>query len=191
MNTEKPTTLVEAYRFVNERYIFNETNYPTLVILTNKDDRINFALKHSLLHMQKSLAKITRLYENTHPAGNKIVTLRFSDQHGTNFESDRHAFTKQVVNSLKVAEIVGITEEQFASIRPVHGISEFDEVLAEAMGILARECESADHGGKIEREEMIRAMSFTWARLLPFELLHRPEFLKYIPEVMKSKEPAM
>jgi hypothetical protein len=52
-----PENFQEAFHYVNDRYVFNEINYPALRRL-NEDEAIIFSLKHTMLHMLKNIEPI-------------------------------------------------------------------------------------------------------------------------------------
>jgi hypothetical protein len=91
---------------INSTYVFNEESYPQLKHATSTNQRLLFVVNHSLLHMQKSLGVIaTQCEKYDHQGVNEI-------------ENEKHhlelATVKMLINTLKLAEELGMTGEQLS-----------------------------------------------------------------------------
>lgn len=184
----------DAYRFVNERYVFNEHHYPILIKLNDEERKI-FALKHAILHIQKSLCNLI-------DGAQKQANSQASDSGESQLTE---ALTKTLINILKIAEILKISA---ADLLPIHEFEkEFfpafqdelqkrGEVLFSSLSALASECERADHLGTLdETAEKFRKnrvfdmyaelVSFTKGELSPISF---EEALDFIPTFMRTKE---
>ncbi|MEI7719647.1 MAG: hypothetical protein WCI89_00325 [bacterium] len=89
------TDLVALMRLIGERYQFTPEHYPELVQLVG-EQRTAFAVKHSALHMMKSVGAIAAQGEAAdHGDLMDIGALRI-------------AIAKMLVNTLKLAEVLEI-----------------------------------------------------------------------------------
>lgn len=97
----KSKNLQELMDLIGSKYIFNQENYP------NMDDSVHetkmmFAIKHSSFHMQKSLGKIAEVCEEYDHRGART--------HKT-FNQTEEAVVKMFVNTLKLAEEIGMSAD--------------------------------------------------------------------------------
>lgn len=79
-------------------YPFDGTVYPSLAQASPSDIRA-FAVRHSVLHMSKSLGKIAAFAEEEDHGGVGDVALL------------REATVKMLINTLRLAEVLGMTAE--------------------------------------------------------------------------------
>ena len=92
--------------FIGSRYIFSEKSYP---LLAEKPEvqRMAFAINHSILHMSKSLGKIAaecESYDHGHGRPNEDVV--------------KEATVKMLINTLKLADELGMTADDLAKAVP-------------------------------------------------------------------------
>lgn len=173
---DKPTTVAEAFTYVNSRYTFTDATYCTLKKLEG-DERISFALDHSLKHLMKSINQVRRS-EFVHASPR-------DDQFYKQF------FTKVMMNLLKIAEIAGFTAEEFAALTPVAVDHPFSRIVENMMQEIATETESFDHGEPLRPEMIKHSVAVAWQYIL-YTFSKRSditlsEALSYIPLYMKSQ----
>ncbi len=189
---KNPTTLVEAYDFVNQRYVFNEKHYPVLRHLTQPQDKKVFALTHSLLHLQKSS---THLESNENRELLAVIMSSPEPEELSGVSKNyKKAVLKMIVNFIKIAEILEIQKTEFAAIPPE--IYKYSPILhgpcQDIMTAIAIHCEAADHGGILDQESLKSTFNLSWGKIL-YCFQNEDIFIPYelISEVMKSKEPAV
>jgi hypothetical protein len=183
-----PRTLPEAWKHVNERYIFDSQNYPILGKKLTKRERKVFAVNHNLLHLIKSKGGLRNAFENT----GELMTV-FDTFDKTDFTlSLRAALVKTVVNVIKLAETLEMTNEEFAAIQPklvaVNEGKDWAFAYELLVASLAKECEAADHGKEFDEDELKRQLTSFWAGFLGwFNSNGVPVPYTLIPDYMKSK----
>ena len=97
--------LASLMSFIGERYTFTEEHYPGFSQLTPKQQKL-FAVRHSQLHMSKSTGAIATEAEAADHGGEM------------NSENLKVATTKMLINTLKLAEELGMTPEDIAASVP-------------------------------------------------------------------------
>lgn len=101
-----PTTdLLSLMHFIGDRYTFTEEHYPGYDQLSD-EQKLLFAVRHSALHMMKSVGKIAGEAEAADHGGQM-------DE-----ESLKVATTKMLVNVLKLAEELDMSGDELASRVP-------------------------------------------------------------------------
>ena len=87
----------ELIQYIAKSFPFDEEHYPELKDATEQQ-RLNFAIRHLSLHF----AKVT----------GKIATVAEGSDHGSspNLEELRLSIPKALINTLRLAELVGMTE---------------------------------------------------------------------------------
>ena len=127
-----------AFEIVNQNYVFNSTNYLGLFNISEPKEVKNFALKHSLLHMQKH-----------------ITLLRKLETRDVSFEGQyERVLVKMLTNFLKIAEIVGITVEELEQTKEGSKKEFLHEIYETLMYLVAVECENFDHNGSFTANEL-------------------------------------
>lgn len=104
--TEAPEpTLASLMDFIGARYTFTNENYPNVDLSTPEKIRA-FAVSHSLKHISKSAGK--------------IATETEAQDHGgmMNEENLRIATAKMLVNTLKLAEELGMSPDELGAMVP-------------------------------------------------------------------------
>ena len=97
--------LQETMDAIASAFVYDETSYPALADRTS-EQRQQFALQHSLLHIQKSLGRIAAELE-TADHGGKANAFKFKE-----------AAIKQVINVLHLATLLGISAEDLHDVIP-------------------------------------------------------------------------
>ena len=87
----------ELTQFISQHFLFNEAHYPELRN-ANDEQRLVFAIKHSALRLAKTAGKISAVAEDI--------------DHGTkpNLDELRTNIPKALINTLRLAELVGMSE---------------------------------------------------------------------------------
>ena len=180
----------EAYTYVNTRYVFNSENYPAMKNLSANEKKV-FALKHTLLHMQKNIDPIS--YSQQVWEGKvEFVFERGQEQTSVSLKF-REALVKMIINYVKLAEILGITNEEFTAIQrnSEYGTTTIYGAISNVMNTLALKCEAADHSGIISREDcdyLRDRFSSSWGVILNHFYEEKvPVPYEFIPDYMKSK----
>ncbi len=101
------TNLQQIMDFIESKYVFSEENYPSLKGWSEAQ-RQAFAITHSVLHMNKSVGRIAGECESYDHGGD-----------GPNNAIVREATVKMLINTLKLAEELGMTAEDLAKAIPV------------------------------------------------------------------------
>src|SRR3989344_5005614 len=85
--------------FITQHFVFDENTYPELMGASPKK-RLSFAIQHSALHFAKTAGKIASVSESV--------------DHGKelNIEEIRENIPKALVNTLRLAELVGMREKE-------------------------------------------------------------------------------
>jgi|SRR3989344_3293169 len=99
-------TLQELMDFIGSRYRFSEENYPALAGQSDGQKEV-FAINHSILHMNKSIGVLAgecEAYDHGRvwPKGDVV----------------KEATVKMLINSLKLAEEIGMTAEEIFETIP-------------------------------------------------------------------------
>ena len=104
----KADSLQSLMSHIARVWVCNPHRYPALAGMS-AEERKNFLLKHSLLHIAKTAAKVAAVCESFDHAG-----------HGSpeDEEALKVAATKMVVNALKLAEEAGLTAEELFARAP-------------------------------------------------------------------------
>ena len=173
-NEEK---LRKAILYIAERYVYNAKNYPALANLTIEQGR-NFAVTHSILHVQKSMTKIAR--ECYREASLDKVILK-------------EACTKMFINILKLAEILSIDPKILDSSmmsNPGHSIIDQFLALSEHIGTIAAECENFDHSGffneLVAKQAVVTIFSVTMRMSRTYADTDFDDTILSFPSYMKS-----
>lgn len=174
---------LEAFKYVNSRYIFNEDNYKGFGQLA-PEHQLSFAINHSMYHLLKSLFNLTRCERAKSSFKDKVYEA---------------AAVKTVVNLIKLAEVLGATQESFVAIQPAPHDSYYSHLplgtlVEDFMTEFATKLEAADHSGKHNIATLRAILEDYWAKILSAVslFLHDTE-LKLVdayalfPEYMKSK----
>jgi hypothetical protein len=179
-----------AFDYVNSRYIYNPENYPAMKNLSDNEQKV-FALKHTLLHMQKNIDPIS--YSQQAWEGKvEFIFERNQEQTSVSLKF-REALVKMIVNYIKLAETLGISNEEFTAIQrnPEYGTTTIYGAISNMMNALALKCEAADHSGAISREDcdyLRDRFSNSWGVILNrFHEEKVPVPYDFIPDYMKSK----
>ena len=99
------SNLQQTIDYITSRFVFDEASYPLLQKLS-VEERLQFSINHSLLHMTKQLGKIA-----TH--------LEDSDHGGQgNPELLKEALIKQFINVLRLSELIGVSAEELLVLVP-------------------------------------------------------------------------
>lgn len=189
---EKIETLSEAFDYVNQRYVFDKQHYPMIEKLTD-DEKTFFALKHTLLHMQKNISRI--IFDEKFGRS----PMHYSDQD--------NSFVKIIVNIIKASDLVGLPPSEIinTSESSFSGGPIADELLF-AMEEIAKYCEAFDHKDCPQdlTEEVIyclkikEALKKTWRNLISISdkyqsrvqigmtVISMDAIFNNIPRVMKS-----
>ena len=85
--------------YVGKQFVFDDVAYPELKGMS-EEQKLKFALRHSALHFAKTAGKISEVGE------------RFDHGKEINIEDIKKNIPKALINTLKLAEIVGMTEEE-------------------------------------------------------------------------------
>lgn len=87
----------ELIHYIAQHFPFDEDHYPELKGATEQQ-RLNFAIRHLTVHFAKVTGKIATVAEGT--------------DHGSspNLEELRLSIPKALINTLRLAELVGMTE---------------------------------------------------------------------------------
>lgn len=88
-------------KFVGERFVFNEEAYPELKGKT-PEEVFRFAVRHEALHYAKTAGKIVAVAEDA-DHGDPIDTAELKKN-----------LIKSIINSLKLAETLGVTEAEIS-----------------------------------------------------------------------------
>ena len=187
--------LTEAYRYVDEKYVFNEHVYPTFGKL-NEEEREIFIIKHTLLHIQKNLWELTGGVRTQ-------AQMKCSESSKGRL---KWTLVEILINFLKIAQVFRISADGFYPISEFEKESPFVSLQAELemigeeffkhLLILAAECDKADHHGAWDetgtraRQNVIfdiysLIVLFTNGKLSPVSL---GEMLDLVPEYMYTKE---
>lgn len=104
--TTTPTPDLETLMdFIGKRYTFTNESYPDFELLSG-DQQMHFIVRHSALHMMKSVGKLAAEAET-------------ADHGGTvDYANLKTATTKMLVNVLKLAEELDISAEELAANVP-------------------------------------------------------------------------
>lgn len=164
--------------------MFNSENYPVMAKLTREEKEF-FAIKHGLLHMQKSILMIV-----------DAVHFRWDIR---TCEDYKKAVLKMVVNMISVSGIVQLTTHEIEQLDLRESTLTLSDVLLKMMKDLATQCEAYDHHQDSQRISVIEqlkikeSLKIAWAELLFLfknqfqqEFLLK-DFLAEIPSVMRSK----
>ncbi len=123
--------LKEAFEYINSRYSFTDGHYPIMHKLT-RQEKIYFAFKHILLHMQKSILIILQSEKNNFKAKEDI---RY-----------RQALTKMIVNLIALSYEAELDHHEILSLPTLPVVSENLSIgFLELMQKVAKECEEFDH----------------------------------------------
>lgn len=98
----KSKTLQDVMGIIAKKYVFKKENYPNMDDSSVETVRA-FAINHSVLHMQKTLGKIADVCEVYDHTGKQSLD-------GLNTVGS--ATVKMFINTLKLAEEIGISAEQ-------------------------------------------------------------------------------
>lgn len=97
--------LQKTMNYIDKRYVFNSENYPELELST-ENDKIDFGIRHSVLHMQKSLGKIAEYSEE-----------RDHGQLGSKRDV-KVATAKMLMHVLRLASVQGISADELLKMVP-------------------------------------------------------------------------
>ena len=197
------TSFPDAFEYVNQRYIYNEENYPSLGRLTKLEGTI-FALKHGFLHILEPLSKLGYQVERSKARISRLQYLAHPDEklssHTTEFKK---ATLKIIINILSMSHIVGRTDGEFLHEIPsdtkmeileetTGGAISFQDHVQHFMKVLRPLLEKADHSSETDLIKIIATArkhveDLCLATIYWFDDFWVPDFLTQIPNVMKSK----
>lgn len=186
--------LIDAFGYVNERYVYNPTNYPAMDRLTEIEQKI-FALKHGLLHLLKSYNKLPQTPANglnlsIHETHFKWIAGPSENLSTKEIESKK-AVLKTVVNILSLLNTTGATKEDLAKVPTElhYWYRPFESAVEDLVGELSSILEVADHAGNIDLSRLQCMLKRVYLDLL-YWMDHPwlPDLVKQIPEVMKSAQ---
>lgn len=103
--TQSSTDLSSLIEFIGSVYTFTEKSYPGYDALSD-EQKMLFALRHSALHMMKSVGKIATEAEHGDHGG------------GVELEPLQVATAKMLVNTLVLAKVIGLSGEDLAALVP-------------------------------------------------------------------------
>jgi len=92
-------TLDEALKFIAEKYKNTEEYYPDLAGMT-AEEKLKFAVRHCAIHSAKTTGKLSALCEDA-DHGDKL-----------DIEKAKTLAVKELINSLTLADRVGLTAEE-------------------------------------------------------------------------------
>ena len=101
----KLTDLAQLMEYIGSRYTFTADHYPRMTGL-DSDGKKAFVLSHSVHHIQKSVGKLAAECEHFDHGGKLDDT------------AIREGVVKMFINSVKLAEEMGITAEELAASVP-------------------------------------------------------------------------
>ena len=104
-NQNRPDSLNELMSFIGQRYTYTPDHYPALQGVSS-ERREAFAVSHSVHHMMKSLGKISAECEAFDHGGQ------------LNHEVLREATVKMLINTLKLAEELGLSGSDLCEAVP-------------------------------------------------------------------------
>ena len=106
MNTPPLPDLVSLMNFIGDRYTFTDAHYPELLESTETHKRA-FAIRHSLLHMNKVTGVIATEVEGA--------------EHGGEMDREKLkvAVTKMLINTIKLAEELGMSPAELVARVPL------------------------------------------------------------------------
>ena len=96
--------LQDLMDFIGLRYLFSVENYPNISDIESK--KIAFAINHSHLHMSKSLGRIATECE------------KYDHGLDPDYGIVKEATVKMFINTLKLAQELGMTAEQLSEAVP-------------------------------------------------------------------------
>ena len=137
-------TLQEVAKYIAEKYVFNEKNYPILARLNGIEKKV-FAVNHSLLHIMKS---VPGFIDTWHLINIGNFQLQDEKEHRASHEK---VMVKMLVNALKLLEELGMTTDEVGAVKQQYdraSTSYFN--LLDYLSNIAAQCESFDHGGKFD-----------------------------------------
>ena len=179
-----PTNFTEAYKYVNNRYSFNDYAYPELAKL-HGDARTVFSLKHILLHVCKHLPTLMDIEERL------ILNVGPSPQVKT---KDEEALVKTVINMLTFLKAAEVPVEEAKLIvgddKPTERPA---RTLAQRLTPIAARCEGFDHHNKpLDKKGLGFDIRVMWRKFqTDFSHKHQPmsieDVYQLIPQYMKSK----
>lgn len=94
--------------FIEERWQFEESNYPPLVGM-DEEEKKRFIARHILMHLQKELGKLARVCEPV--------------DHGKPFDTSQfpEILRDLIIESLRLSKVVGVsTADIIASINTLY-----------------------------------------------------------------------
>ena len=198
------TNFLDAFTYVNKRYIFNEDNYPIMLKMGNVECKI-FALKHGLLHMIKSANGLREYTPQQKQDIEKLAWLTKSNQNlSPRNLASKNAILKTIVNIVSISNTAGFTVENLSKLKtptekeliqaiPITQMKNpreptFEETISYVIEKLATVLEKADHDNIVDTLYIQGLVKMLWLSMLYwFDADWVPEFLAQIPDVMKSR----
>ncbi len=183
-------TFPDAFEYVNQRYIFNEENYPVMAKLTEQQQTI-FALKHGLLHLLKSVKKVDSHIPYQKKDINRMQYLALPESELYSIaRGSKKAYLKIVVNIVSLCNTVGFTKDTLLSFVIPNETSikiGFNEALDNFIEKLAGVLEKADHTNELSIDEVQELVKILYlSTIYWFDDVWVPDFLNDIDTVMKS-----
>jgi hypothetical protein len=106
MSSDTPSSDIEILmKCIGEHYVFTNDHYPNALLETPEQQR-HFATAHTLMHMNKALGKIATEVESADHGGQLDVNIL------------HEATLKMLINTLKLAEELGLSAEDIARRTP-------------------------------------------------------------------------
>lgn len=90
--------LVELIELISEHYVFTNEHYPELPL--DAERRLHFALRHSAMHFAKTAGQLAAVCE------------AFDHGEETDIEALRTLTPKALINTLKLAELIALSEQE-------------------------------------------------------------------------------
>lgn len=196
--------LIDAFEYVNSKYVFNEENYPVIGRLES-DQKIIFALKHGLLHILKSVNKINDDVPFEKSGIRKMQWIAQPDEKlGSLALIQKTATLKMIINILSLANTIGITKEQISEFKipiddemityvPVKNMGQrivptFTDSVQYLIELLATILEDADHKNVLDQDSAKDVIKRSLLAIMYwFDDFWASDFLVQIPNIMKSK----
>lgn len=100
------TDLAYLMKYIGSRYTFTVHHYPRMATLSSEQERMAFALSHSVSHMQKSIGKLAAECERYDHGGELDPSVI------------KEAVVKMLINVVKLSETMHIDAEELATSVP-------------------------------------------------------------------------
>lgn len=165
-------SLSDAFKYVNERYIFNKENYPVIAKLTD-DEKTFFALKHTLLHMQKSIPVLVEV-DFCFALSTPILSITE--------DAREKAFLKILANMLVASKEVELSPQEIMNAHKINRAVTYSSISSHILALMqeiATWCEAFDHEknpqnltqGVLSTMRIKQSLKKTWSELLSISSL--------------------